>query len=90
MDIGRTEGVHGPGNVQGPRRVSNVSPSSPTSSTGDRLEISEAARLISELTSMPKLRQDRIDAIRELIQKGQFDTRERLEGALEGFLREVD
>ena len=87
MEIGRTEGVQGPGNVQGPKRVSQVPSTSPVERT-DRLEISDAARLISELTSMPRLRQDRIEAVRKLIEAGQFETQARLEGALEGFLGE--
>ena len=88
MEIGRTEGVQGPGNVQGPRKASNVSPVSPASSPSDRVEISDAARLISEITALPKVRQDRIDAVRKLIDSGQFDTRERLDGAIDGFLQE--
>jgi hypothetical protein len=88
MDIGRTEGVQGPGNVQGPRKIPNVGATPPASAPQDRVEISEAARLISEISSLPKVRQERIDAVRRLIETGQFDTPERLSGALERFLEE--
>jgi anti-sigma28 factor (negative regulator of flagellin synthesis) len=88
MDIGRTEGVQGPGNVQGPRRLTNLPPAAPKTDATDRVEISDAARLISELSSMPKVREDRIDNVRKLIESGKFETPERLEGALERFLDE--
>lgn len=89
MEIGRTEGVQGPGNVQGPRRPSQVPNTTPKADATDRVEISDAARLVSELSSMPKVREDRIDAIRKMIESGKFDTPERLEGALERFLDET-
>ncbi len=87
MEIGRTEGVQGPGNVQGPRKTAPASPTSPTQ-PGDRVEISETARMIAELTSMPKVRQDRIEAVKKLVESGQFDTKERLAGAIDNLLRE--
>lgn len=89
MEIGRTEGVQGPGNVQGPRRPTNIPNVTPKTDAGDRVEISDAARLVSELQAMPKVREDRIDAVRKMIESGKFDTPERLEAALEKFLDET-
>lgn len=88
MEIGRTEGVQGPGNVRGPRKASDVPSTSPGAAPLDKVEISDAARLISEIQKMPQMRSERIDAVRKLIESGQFDTRERLEGAIQRFLEE--
>jgi len=44
--------------------------------------------MIAELTSMPKVRQDRIEAVKKLVESGQFDTKERLAGAIDNLLRE--
>lgn len=89
MDIGRTEGVGGPGRIEGlrtPPRAESPEPSS--SRMADRVEISEAARLISEALSLPGVRADRVAEIRSLIQSGKFDTEARLEGAIRKFLEE--
>ena len=89
MDIGRTEGTQGPGGVQGPKNVNRIKPTQPvTGKPADSVEISEMARLVSEVANLPKVRQEKIDQIRQMIDTGKFDTPERLAGALESFLRE--
>jgi len=89
MDIGRTEGVGGPGGVGETRPVSKVIPPVPSSLLPtDRVEISETARLISEALSLPAVRAERVEEVRRLIQSGRFETEARLEGALRKFLEE--
>lgn len=90
MDIGRTEGVHGPGRVEGPKKIQKAQPPQlgGTPPPSDKVEISDGARLISEVTSLPPSRQEKIDEIRRLIESGQFDTETRLEGAIERLLRD--
>jgi len=90
MDIGRTEGVQGTGNVQGPRRIGGVPPASPASVPLDKVEISDVARLVSEIQALPQVRPDRIDTVRRLIESGRFETSERLEGAIGRFLQETE
>lgn len=89
MDIGRTEGVGGPGRIGGPQKPSHVTPP-PTSTPhrADRVEISESAQLIFEALSLPPTRSERIDEVRRLIAEGRFDTEERLQGAIDQFLKE--
>ena len=91
MDIGRTEGVGGPDRIEGNKRP----PKTESSSSGslpptDKVEISERARLISELTAMPASRAEKIEQMRQIVESGEYETDERLEGAIDNFLREND
>ena len=89
MDIGRTEGVQGPGGIQGPKPVNRIQPDKSVGNVpADSVEISEMARLVSEVANFPKVRQEKIDQIRQLVESGKFDTPERLAGALDQFLKE--
>lgn len=89
MDIGRTEGVGGPGRIGEPPRPSSVNPPPANSPPrADRVEISTAAHLLCEALALPPTRAERIEETRRLIAEGRFDTEERLEGALNRFLRE--
>ena len=90
MDIGRTEGAGGAGRIEGPQRSSKPAPSAatPGSARVDRAELSASSQLISEAIGLPSVRSERIDEVRQLLASGQLDTDARLEGALDGFLRE--
>lgn len=89
MDIGRTEGVGGPGRIEGLHPLSKVRPPVPASPPpADRVEISEEARLVSEALCLPAVRSERVEEIRHLIRSGRFETDARLEGALQRFLEE--
>ncbi len=89
MDIGRTEGVGGPDRIEGKTRPPKTgSSSSGSPSPTDKVEISEGARLISELTSMPATRTEKIEQLRQVVESGEYETDERLEGAIDNFLRE--
>ena len=89
MDIGRTEGVGGPGRIDGPQRISKPDPAAYASpSPADRVEISPQAKLVSEALSLPSVRTERVEEIRRLIQSGLYETDARLEGALQKFLEE--
>lgn len=90
MDVGRTEGVGGPGRVEGPKQPSKVTPSQipSTPPPADKVEISESARLVSEALSLPQVRTERVEEIKKLIESGRFETDERLQGAVDQFLEE--
>ncbi len=89
MDIGRTEGVGGPGRIEGPQKNQRITPSAPASSSpADRVEITDQARLVSEALALPEVRAERVAEVRKLIQSGRFETDARLEGALQKFLEE--
>jgi hypothetical protein len=54
----------------------------PPTRPSDRVEVSERARYLGKLASLP-VRQDLIDQARREIAAGTYDSLERLEGALE-------
>ena len=91
MDIGRTHGVGGPERIEGPQKAARTTPPQvPGAPTlpGDKLEISSHAHLVSDALALPQVRLDRVEEVRRLIESGQFDTDQRLEGALDRFLEE--
>ena len=90
MDVGRTEGVGGPGRVEGPKKPSSIKPTQPPASPSkaDSVEISEGARLVSEAMALPQTRAERIEEVKKLIESGRFENDERLNGSVEQFLRE--
>ena len=89
MDIGRTEGVQGPGRIEG-KRVERVTPpqTSPTPAPVDRVEISQSGQLISEALALPAVRMDRVAELKKLVEAGTYQTDERLLGALMKFVQE--
>lgn len=90
MDIGRTEGVHGPGRIEG-KRVHNVTPPQvqPTQDAASRAEISQIGRLISETLSLPDVRMEKVTELSRLMKAGIYMSDERLLGALEKFRQEI-
>ncbi len=89
MDIGRTEGIGGPGRIEGPQRTPRVTPQGPpTAARADKVALSDHAKLVSEALSLPFVRAERVEEIKKLIESGRFETDERLEGALRKFLEE--
>ena len=89
--------VFGPSQLHGAQAVNPphanraaANPPRPSSvSTGDKLEISEAARLALNTTETPDIRQDRVSQLRQAIADGSYDTEERLSAALDNFLDEL-
>lgn len=90
--------VHGPGGVGGPGRIEfqRIQPQPPADSVhsvpggiGDRVEISEVARLLDKLASVPEIRMDRVEELRALIESGKYETPERIAGAVERILEEL-
>lgn len=88
--------VHGPGGVGGPGRIDihRVQPQRPAEiqvngQVGDRAEISEVAQLLNKLAEVPDVRMDRVQHLRELIASGNYETPERIAGAVEKILEEL-
>ena len=90
MDIGKTDGVGGPGRIDGPNKIARVTPSVTPSgpSSADKVDLSQKAGMISKAMSLPQVRLDRVGEIKKLIQMGTFETDARLEGALKRFMIE--
>jgi anti-sigma28 factor (negative regulator of flagellin synthesis) len=53
------------------------------------VEVSSLARSLSRLTSDEPVRQDLIDRVRSEIESGSYETPEKIDGAVDGLLREL-
>ncbi|MBI2931841.1 MAG: flagellar biosynthesis anti-sigma factor FlgM [Planctomycetes bacterium] len=88
MDVGRTEGVHGPSRIEGkpvhPVKPPETAPTLPL----DRLDISEVGRLVSEALSLSTLHAERLTELKRQIEAGTYQTHEKLTQAFENFIRE--
>ena len=55
----------------------------------DEVDISDAARSLEQVHEMPDIRQDRIEAVRQQIAEGTYETPGRLNAAIERLLDEI-
>src|SRR6185436_9194345 len=56
----------------------------------DRVELSDRARLLSKLASLPEVRQDLVDRVKREIEDGGYDTPERMDSALNSMIDDLD
>ena len=80
--------------VSGSRRTDAFNLSS-TGTSGaspgaDRVELSETAKLLDKMRDMPEVRQDRIASVRNAIDRGVYETDDRIESAIDQLLQEED
>jgi negative regulator of flagellin synthesis FlgM len=88
--------IYGPAQLHGPQAISSphlrsggveqVGSSRPAQ---DEVQISDAGRLVDLANQVPDIRQDRVNAIRQQIAAGTYETPEKLDVALNRFLDEV-
>ena len=93
MGVGPIEGAPGADRVEGPRRIrqaESVPPAAAASAPTDRVEISDQARLLNELRNQPEIRGERVEELRRQIERQQFETDDRLNGAVDRFLASED
>jgi anti-sigma28 factor (negative regulator of flagellin synthesis) len=90
MDIGRTDGVGGPGRIDGPNKIQRTAPAVPPSGakSADKVQLSQKAALVAKAMSLPAARTERVAEIKKLIESGRFETENRLEWAVNRFLIE--
>ena len=89
--------IYGPAHLHGPQQIgaphtSRLSkPSAPNESgpIQDELQISDAAQMLDKVGQIPEVRQDRVDQIRAQIAEGTYETREKLDIAVERLLDEI-
>jgi negative regulator of flagellin synthesis FlgM len=89
--------IYGPAHLHGPQQIgaphtSRLSkPSAPNESgpIQDELQISDAAQMLDKVGQIPDVRQDRVDQIRARIAEGTYETREKLDIAVERLLDEI-
>ncbi len=56
--------------------------------SGDRVEISERARLLGQIASMPDIREEKVQEIRQQLADGSYDLEGKLSEALDRLLQE--
>ncbi len=56
---------------------------------GDRVELSTHARFLSQLRDLPSGRLDRVEQVRDAIARGEYETEERLNVAIERLLDDL-
>ncbi len=89
--------IYGPAHLHGPQSVGpphGNRPSQPVSrpdaaQASDELEISDAALMTEKAQQLPEIRQDRVEAIRAQIARGDYETPEKLDIAVERLLDEI-
>jgi flagellar biosynthesis anti-sigma factor FlgM len=70
------------------RSAGSVSPST-AASVNDELSISDAALQLEQIRQLPDIRQDRVDAIRQQIASGTYETADKMDVALSRLLDEI-
>ncbi|MBI3096668.1 MAG: flagellar biosynthesis anti-sigma factor FlgM [Planctomycetes bacterium] len=84
MEIRPTNGVSGSGPIQPKRRTPPAAaPDSVSRAGGDNVQISEVARLLSRLQSVPDVRSDRVAEVRAAIEKGDYETPDKIRTAVD-------
>jgi len=57
--------------------------------TGDRVELSEQARLLSKLKQLPEIREGLVNSVKSQIEAGTYDTEERFDTAINALLDDL-
>ncbi|MFC1586787.1 flagellar biosynthesis anti-sigma factor FlgM [Planctomycetota bacterium] len=88
--------ITGAGGVSGPKKIQNkkIRATVPTEAvtpgkSSDKVEFSEAARFLQGLERIPSVRVDKIRSLRQQIEKGEYETPEKLQIAIEKLLEEL-
>jgi len=90
MVIQNTGGISGPDPIQPNRFAANrIRPTDTSTPQTDRAEISDSARFMALLREVPPIRKEKVEMLRELIASGQFETPERIAGAVDNLLEEL-
>ncbi len=61
-----------------------------TSNPQDTVQISDSARYLSEIKNLPDTRTDKVQAARDSIAAGKFETPTRLNGTVDALLQELN
>ena len=62
----------------------------PRAIDGDQVEISDLGRYMSELKALPEIRIDKVNAVREAIERGDYTTDDKLDHTLEAILEDLE
>ncbi len=89
--------IYGPSQLHGPQPMSAPHGAKPAQQMNrpeapqiaDEVDISEAAQLAEQIQQMPEMRGDRVEAVRQQIAEGTYETRDKLNVAVERLLDEI-
>jgi len=90
MELSGPRGVEGAKPIRGKKIEGTPAAGKATpAQRGDVVEISELAKFMEELSRLPEIRQEKVGQLRQLIQKGEYTTAERLDAAVERLLADL-
>ncbi len=89
MEVQGPGGVAGPNRIDTPRIASQRAEKTDLGAVGDRVVISEEAQLLARLAEVPDIRMDKVEELRELITTGRYESREKIEKAVDRLLEEL-
>ena len=89
--------IYGPSQLHGPQAISaphGTRPAQPTTrpeaaQITDEVNLSEAAQLVEQVQQLPDIRADRVEAVRQQIAAGTYETSGKLDAALDRLLDEI-
>jgi negative regulator of flagellin synthesis FlgM len=83
--------LHGPQAISAPHGARQAQPMArpEAAQSADEVNISEAARLVEQVQQMPEMREDRVEAVRQQIAAGTYETRDKLDAAVSRLLDEI-
>jgi negative regulator of flagellin synthesis FlgM len=89
--------IYGPSQLHGPQSIAaphGARPAQPMTrpeapQIADEVDISEAAQLVEQTHQLPDIREDRVEAVRQQIAAGTYETSDKLNTALERLLDEI-
>jgi len=89
--------IYGPSQLHGPQSITAPHGARPAQSMtrpeapqiADQVDISDAARSLEQVREMPEMRQDRVEAVRQQIAEGTYETPGKLNAAIERLLDEI-
>jgi anti-sigma28 factor (negative regulator of flagellin synthesis) len=92
MDIGGTSGVGGPQRIppsgaQG--KAQGTQPAAASSAPGDRVEISDVARLQDAISRIPDIRSEKVANAKSMIANGTLDTPDNMETAMNALINDL-
>ncbi|MBS0209369.1 MAG: flagellar biosynthesis anti-sigma factor FlgM [Planctomycetes bacterium] len=90
MQISGASQIHGAQSISAPHQARPVaSPPSGGLQINDQLDLSPAAQFVDQVHSLPDIRQDRVNQLRQQIASGNYDTPDKLDAALNRMLDEL-
>jgi negative regulator of flagellin synthesis FlgM len=83
--------LHGSQPLGAPHGVRSAQPTArpDAAQITDEVDFSEAAQFMEQINQMPEMREDRVEAVRQQIAEGTYETSDRLNAAIDRLLDEI-